>query len=448
MGEPGVVVMFAALLCGAPLRREAHRLLPGNASLILQEQQLPGACPTAADVQGTDAPLRWAVWDAVQDSGGSPCVLDKAKGECGDEIAPCHVRVWTKAAEVAAKRAAAATPAEKAQKREATRAALADVALLVTTFNENREERGGSPEREAMYKARVRWWLEHSSLDMYVVDSAGRCFPDLLPGKSKDKSGRVLECVGFDQEADPSYIARVRDGACVATAGNRCPLSSSFTEALAVNKTFEAFPELATRRLVLKLTGKYVLPGLETALMQIKNGTVAVVQSQHAHFGRWQNTELWGMRGDLVKSCIEGMPTGQLMEQRVYECVTDAAIAAGYGAVDPGPNCPTVAEVMRTPVADRWTVWDSSTPDVDGACAFSQEHGECGVDSPCHPKARAAEKACCTESGCAGVHRFLPLEVPEEFRAQRGDGSTMEALKSREALVGNASDSDVDVQLL
>ena len=101
--------MFAALLCGAPAPREAHRLLPGNASLLLpgNASQLPGACPTAADVQATDRAQRWAVWDAAQDSGGSPCVLNQAEGECGDEKAPCYVRVLTKAAEETAKREAA-----------------------------------------------------------------------------------------------------------------------------------------------------------------------------------------------------------------------------------------------------------------------------------------------------------------------------------------------------
>ena len=46
---------------------------------------------------------------------------------------------------------------------------LSRFALLVTTFN--------SPEREPLYTPRLQWWLYHSALDLFVVDSAGRCFP-------------------------------------------------------------------------------------------------------------------------------------------------------------------------------------------------------------------------------------------------------------------------------
>ena len=45
------------------------------------------------------------------------------------------------------------------------------IALLVTTYN--------VPSRTAMYESRLRWWLANTTLDLFVVDSAGRCFPTL-----------------------------------------------------------------------------------------------------------------------------------------------------------------------------------------------------------------------------------------------------------------------------
>ena len=40
------------------------------------------------------------------------------------------------------------------------------IALLVTTYN--------VPSRTAMYESRLRWWLANTTLDLFVVDSAGR----------------------------------------------------------------------------------------------------------------------------------------------------------------------------------------------------------------------------------------------------------------------------------
>ena len=66
-------------------------------------------------------------------------------------------------------------------------------ALLVTTFN--------SPEREPLYTPRLRWWLYNSALDLFVVDSAGRCFPDLR-----------VRCHAFNYSAAGSPLLRASIG--------------------------------------------------------------------------------------------------------------------------------------------------------------------------------------------------------------------------------------------
>ena len=221
----------------------------------------------------------------------------------------------------------------------------------------------------------------------------------------------------------------------------RIPFESS---ASATRSPKETEPRrFVARPIVLKVTGKYALPGLEEALRAVPNGTIAVVQATHGlgHTpASWQNTELWGMRGDLLHSCVDGMPSWQLMERRAYECVTDAAFSAGFGGIDPEPSCPTRAEVLRTPAEDRrrWAVWDAVTPN---ACRFFEEHGECGADMPCNPKERTPTATCCTAHGCSGVYRLPPLAIPAEFRVARGDGSMMESLlANRSAALLAASD--------
>ena len=281
--------------------------------------------------------------------------------------------------------------------------ALSHIALLV---------RSSTSLAALQISGRLRWWIDHSTLDLYAVDSAGACFPDLLPGKGAN--GRVLACAGYEQASEPSYSAEV----LAAAKRGAAPVSSSFAERLAIlQKAYEA-SELKSRPIVLKVTGKYALPGLEEALRAVPNGTVAVVQAMHGlgHTpASWQNTELWGMRGDLLRSCVDGMPSWQLMERRAYECVTDAAFRAGFvagsipsRAVRRAPRC--CARRLR--IGQRWAVWDAVTPN---ACRFFEEHGECGADMPCNPKERTPTAACCTAHGCSGVYRLPPLAIPRSF---------------------------------
>ena len=76
---------------------------------------------------------------------------------------------------------------------------LSRFALLVTTFN--------SPEREALYTPRLQWWLYNSALDLFVVDSAGRCFPAIDAPR--------FRCFAFNQSADPLLAAWFVAPCCV-----------------------------------------------------------------------------------------------------------------------------------------------------------------------------------------------------------------------------------------
>ena len=100
---------------------------------------------------------------------------------------------------------------------------LSRFALLVTTFN--------SPEREALYTPRLQWWLYNSALDLFVVDSAGRCFPAI--------DALRFRCFAFNQSADPLLAAleanhSLCDPPCLGVP------RSSVTERLAITKALAA----------------------------------------------------------------------------------------------------------------------------------------------------------------------------------------------------------------
>ncbi len=312
---------------------------------------------------------------------------------------------------------------------------LSRFALLVTTYN--------IPSRTTMYTARLRWWLANSALDLFVVDSAGRCFPAIDAPPSR------FRCFAFNQSAEPLLAAleanrSLCDPPCLGVP------RSSVTERLAITKALTAFAEpLARKQIVLKMTGKYVLPDLDGALRAVPPGAAAVVQSVFG--GGWQDTELWGMSAPRLAACLADMPPHRMMERRAYECVADAAYETGLvtsdlradPTYDPSGTCPSATEVARSDYAHRWDVWDapggcdatpcpSLWPSTDVASS-----PRCGFFvAPCcvRPRAEALPHTVAA-SPTPSVYRLPPMQVPEEWRTKRGDGSTLSELLA----TGNAS---------
>ena len=258
-----------------------------------------------------------------------------------------------------------------------------------------------------MYESRLRWWLANTTLDLFVVDSAGRCFPNLR-----------VRCHAFNYSAAGSPLLR-------ASIGER----RSILEALS------AFShEFASRRLVVKLTGKYVLPGLEAALRAVPAGATAVVQTlKFPWHDDWQSTELWGMTPALLRECMEEMEASELMEQRANRCVTDVVAAAGVGGGGSwrAGACPTARDLTRTLASLRWAIWDAPCNHSSSCAALDAANGECGAArGPCcvRRRAEAAPVHALPPSVRLPVYRLPPLAVPEAWRNARGDGSVLSQL--------------------
>jgi len=128
-------------------------------------------------------------------------------------------------------------------------------AILLTMYN--------SPQREGLYAPRLRWWLEKTSLPIFVVDSANHYFP-------KDMQDiRPFQELHFDQRhfLPPSWNETM-DGA------------STVAELVSLDHAWSVFGKLWSEKYdyVIKVTAKYVLPDLETAMHLTHRGREFIFQ--------------------------------------------------------------------------------------------------------------------------------------------------------------------------
>jgi len=175
-------------------------------------------------------------------------------------------------------------------------------ALLLTTYN--------TEEREAMYTMRLQWWLRWTQLPVYVVDSAGRGFPASL---SKIRSFKQLK---FDQ-----HNASVR----------RKRLDSTLGELLSMRLAWATFKDDWSRfDYVVKVTGKYVFPDLESEMQKVSKGNSFIIErfTDHPDAGylRWVNTECLGFSAARMGDFLDKL----LSEQGALEDRLGQMLVTGH----------------------------------------------------------------------------------------------------------------------
>ncbi len=132
------------------------------------------------------------------------------------------------------------------------------------------------PDRQEMYSAVVDWWLEQANVPtLYVVDSANVGFPQ-QEASAPDR----LRVVAYDQ---PSTLEAHNFSANESAMG--------ILETLELKIALESFPELRTPTTrVVKLTGKYRVPGLIDALRAAPGAGVVLVQNATIDTAAWSQS--------------------------------------------------------------------------------------------------------------------------------------------------------------
>ena len=163
--------------------------------------------------------------------------------------------------------------------------------IILTTYNEL--------SRKEMYSSRIEWWINNTSLPIYVVDSSNNGFPELI---EKYKSLDRLHIFVFDQT---KYIRSKR-------------FHQTKYEVLSLKMAYEHFEkEWQKYTCIIKITGKYVLPDLENELKEIpfKNDLIL----QYRHKLNWQNTEILGIKRQIYDHLLTWLSTapGKLFERQL-----------------------------------------------------------------------------------------------------------------------------------
>ena len=162
-------------------------------------------------------------------------------------------------------------------------------------------------DREAVYVRAIKWWLDHSAFDLLVLDSAGRGVP------AEFHMPRV-HTVTFDQrffEPPPGPSP---------TKWELLSLSTLCRERSSLISQYD---------LVVKVTGKYRVPGLPSALEDAARSSARyVIQGREGRGGSsLNNSEAFGARGSLfcplIAAFLEPHLRSHILEKRLYVVVIE-----------------------------------------------------------------------------------------------------------------------------
>ena len=154
----------------------------------------------------------------------------------------------------------------------------------------------GDPSRKELYTRQIRRWLDETGFFLYVIESSGYAFPEI---PSHDR----LRVVAFDLSeklnSSSQYEAR------------------SILHFLSTVRNEPAFRH-ATH--ILKVTGRYFLDGIVGELARLSDdGTDFFLQQHRNDQIRWQNSEYFGIRRDLLENMVTPIVHVGYMEECLYE---------------------------------------------------------------------------------------------------------------------------------
>lgn len=149
--------------------------------------------------------------------------------------------------------------------------------------------------REELYPAQVSRWLDETNLPIFVVESSGN-------GQifDKFKDNKRFSVVSFTQKTVSS-----------SSEGESASMKFLLSELESSNdKNFQECTH------ILKVTGRYFLPGIEEALRNAESNVDILLQIHKTE--NWQNSEYFGMSKSLLHQFIDSYPEGGIMEEYLY----------------------------------------------------------------------------------------------------------------------------------
>jgi len=141
-----------------------------------------------------------------------------------------------------------------------------------------------------MYQDVIRWWMQNSKFDIYIVDSSNNAFDDDIEQACKIHHFDQTQC--FDNFEKVKLLAR--------------KISSTTLETISLTKMIEVYgKEWADNyHYVIKLTGKYTLPDLEKLLKEsVKDDSNDFICQSKFRYNV-QHSELMLCKANIMKQLI------------------------------------------------------------------------------------------------------------------------------------------------
>lgn len=152
--------------------------------------------------------------------------------------------------------------------------------------------------RSNLYKKQIQNWLNNTNYDIVVVESSGSdIFSDFERNKRLHIYKTIVTTCGSSSQSEANSILYVID--------------QIKNEDFYLNCTH-----------ILKVTGRYYLQNIERILNNYpKQNMNFYVQQRKNPSNRWQNSEYYGIKKDLLKDMLEPVVITGFMEQRLYNFI-------------------------------------------------------------------------------------------------------------------------------
>jgi hypothetical protein len=189
------------------------------------------------------------------------------------------------------------------------------VVLLTTcVFPSNSTNRGNNnaEARKNLYVVQIQRWVNNTTLPIFVVDTSGYTF-DEIP-----KSDRLFIM---------SY--KIQHPISSSTEGEKIGLMYAMSQMSQMSQNLECdFTH------ILKVTGRYFLEGIENNLEKANTNEYDLfLQIHRNNEGKWQNSEYYGIRRDLMQDFITS-----IQERLMEHCLYDFSSSVRFDFLGPFPN--------------------------------------------------------------------------------------------------------------
>ena len=164
--------------------------------------------------------------------------------------------------------------------------------ILLTTAVNNDEE------RKQIYINAINKWLNNTSFDIFVVESSNYNFDEIQNDRLHVYTFKFNEKLNSSSQYEANSILNIL---------NNIKNNDKYKESTHI----------------LKVTGRYYLDNIETVLNNLENNKDLYLQIHRNNNDKWQNSEYFAIRKDLLPQLANTLKDEGLFENKLYDFSLD-----------------------------------------------------------------------------------------------------------------------------